>query len=174
MPEFPKFRKISDFMNFVKNLEQREPITPEQLARDMELSEAKDYTVLSTIRGKGAISATLPDLSTIPPGMALAEAGMATVEGFGKAKITFERTFSDTPTVIAVPFGFFEITVPWVTVEWRRYEIGWWSISLPVPRVEHQTIRLPTMCFMMDVKEDGFEVFNVAGRTTVCYFAFGR
>ena len=174
MPEFPKFRKISDFMNFVKNLEQREPITPEQLARDVELSEAKDYTVLSTVRGKGAISATLPDLSYIPPGTILAEAGMATVEGFGKAKITFERTFSDTPTVIAVPFGFFELTVPWVTVEWRRYEIGWWSISLPVPRVTTQTIRLPTMCFMMDVKGDGFEVFNVAGRTTVCYFAFGR
>ena len=47
MPEFRKFRKISDFVNFMRELEQREPITPEQLARDMELSEAKDYTVLS-------------------------------------------------------------------------------------------------------------------------------
>jgi len=169
-----RFRRISEFFQFLKNLEQREPITPEQLARDVELSEAKDYTVLSTVRGKGAISATLPNLSYIPPGTILAEAGMATVEGFGRAKISFERTFSDAPTVIAVPFGFFELTVPWVTVEWREFRIGWWSISLPVPRVTTMTIRLPTMCFMMNVDKEGFEVFNVLGRTTICYFAFGR
>lgn len=171
---FVKFRRIKDFLNFVRGLEQREPITPERLAKDVELSEAGNYTVQSEIRGKGSISATLPDLSTIPPGMILAEAGMATVEGFGRAKISFERTFSDVPTVIAVPFGFFELKVPWVTIEWREYRIGWWTVRLPVPEVTTMTIRLPTMCFLMDVKEDGFEVFNVLGRTTICYFAFGR
>ena len=171
---FRRFRKISEFVDFIRRLEQVEPITPEKLARDMELSESRDYTVLSTVRGKGAIAASLPDLSTIPPGLALAEAGMATVEGFGTAKITFERAFSDTPVLIAVPFGFFELKVPWVTIEWREFSIGWWSIRLPVPRVTTQTIRLPTMCFLMNVDREGFEVFNVAGRTTICYFAFGK
>jgi len=171
---FRKFRKISEFMDFIRRLGEAEPVTSEKLARDMELSESRDYTALSTVRGKGAVAAMLPDLSTIPPGLALAEAGMATVEDFGTAKINFERSFSDTPTVIAVPFGFFELKVPWVTVEWREFSIGWWSIRLPVPSVTTQTIRLPTMCFMMNVDKDGFEVFNVVGRTTICYFAFGK
>lgn len=169
-----KFKKISEFFNFLKNLEQREPITEEQLARDIELSEKADYTVQSTVRGKGAINATVPDLSTFPPSTVLVEAGLATVEGFGSAKISFERSFSDTPVLLAVPFGFFELRVPWVTVEWRSYRIGWLTISLPVPRVTTMTIRLPSMCFMMNVSKDGFEVFNVIGRTTISYLAFGR
>jgi len=169
-----KFRRISEFFNFLKNLEQREPITEEQLARDIELSEIGDYTVMSSVRGKGSITATVPDISTIPPSTAQIEAGAATVEGFGKAKIKFERSFNDTPTLLTVPFGFFELKVPWVTIEWKKFSIGWWSISLPVPSLTTMTIRLPSMCFMMNVEKDGFEVFNVIGRTTISYFAFGR
>jgi len=163
-----------EFFNFLRELEQKEPITEEQLERDIELSERRDYTVASTVRGKGAVSATLPDLSTIPPSSVLTEAGVATVEGFGRAKINFERAFSDTPTLLAVPFGFFELEVPWVTIEWKKFSIGWWSVSIPIPRITTMTIRLPSMCFMMNVEKDGFEVFNVMGRTTISYFAFGR
>ena len=169
-----RFRRISEFFNFLKNLEQKEPITEEQLARDIELSEKADYTVMSNVRGKGVINATVLDLSTIPPSMALVEAGTATVEGFGRAKISFEKSFSDTPVLLTVPFGFFELRVPWVTIDWRRFSIGWWEIRLPVPRLTTMTIRLPSMCFMMNVEKDGFEVFNVIGRTTISYFAFGR
>jgi len=169
-----RFRRISEFFNFLKNLEQREPITEEQLARDIELSEKADYTVMSSVRGKGAINATVPDLSTIPPSTALVEAGVATVEGFGRAKIGFERSFSDTPVLLAVPFGFFEIRVPWVALEWRYFRIAWWTVRIPIPRITTMTIRLPSLCFMMNVGKDGFEVFNVIGRTTISYFAFGR
>jgi hypothetical protein len=98
----------------------------------------------------------------------------AVVEGFGRAKISFDEGFSEIPTVIAVPFGFFELKVPWITIEWRRYTIGWWTVSLPVPQLTEMTIRLPTLCFLMNVDEEGFEVFNVMGRTTVGYIAFGR
>jgi len=171
---FKRFRRISEFIDYIRRLEKSEPITQDKLLRDVSLSELRDYTVSSTVRGKGAVVATLPDLSTIPPGLALAEAGIATVEGFGTARIVFERSFNDTPVLIAVPFGFFELKVPWVTVEWREFSIGWWSVRLPVPRVTTMTIRLPTMCFMMNVDRNGFQVFNVAGRTTICYFAFGR
>jgi len=168
-----KFRSMSDFLSFVKNLEQAEPITEEQIARDIQLSEAKDYRAMSTVRGKSAVRATVPDLSS-PLSSAVIEAGAATVEGFGTAKISFENSFSDTPTLLAVPFGFFELTVPWVTIEWRSFTIGWWSIRLPVPQLTTMTIRLPSPCFLINVSKDGFEVFNVIGRTTICYLAFGR
>ena len=169
-----KFRRISEFFKFLSELEQREPITEEQLKRDLELSEKADYTVLSDVKSKGTINATLPDLSTIPPRFAYVEAGVSTVEGFGKAKISFERSFGDTPILLTVPFGFFELKVPWVAIEWRRFSIGWWSIRIPVPRITTMTIRLPSLCFMMNVDKDGFEVFNVVGRTTISYFAFGK
>jgi len=79
-----KFRRISEFFSFVKNLEQREPITEEQLARDIELSERGDYTVMSRVRGKGSTTATVPDISTIPRAQ--------------------HKSFNDTPTLLAVPF----------------------------------------------------------------------
>lgn len=168
-----KFRKISEFLEFVKMLDQREPISEEKLAKDLELSEAGDYTVASTVRGQGAIRARMPDLTTLF-GMVDAEAGMAVVEGFGTAKIGFKESFSDTPTLIAVPFGFFELQVPWITVEWRQFTIAWFSVRLPIPQLTTMTIRLPSLCFMMNVSKDGFEVFNVIGRTTISYFAFGK
>lgn len=169
-----RFKKISEFFRFLENLQKAEPLTEEQLMKDIELSEAGDYSVLSTVKGKGALNITIPDMSTIPPSMAYVEAGVATVEGFGTAKIPFERSFSDKPTLLTVPFGFILITVPWVAIEWRYFTIGWWQIRLPVPRLTEMTIRLPAMCFMMSVNEDGFEVFNVAGRTTISYLAIGR
>ena len=169
-----RFRSIRAFMNFLKELEKAEPVSQEQLERDMDLSELGDYTVQANMRGKGAIAAMLPDLATIPPGTLYVEAGVATVEGFGTARIDFERSFSDTPVLVAIPFGFFELRVPWVTIEWREFSIGWWTVRLPVPKATTQTIRLPTMCFTMNVSENGFEVFNVAGRTTICYIAIGR
>jgi hypothetical protein len=163
--------KIGEHLKWISQLP---PPSSEQLARDMELSESRDYTVRADLKGKGYLTAMLPDLSRVPPGTLYVEAGVATVEGFGTAKISFDTSFSDTPNVIAVPFGFIELTVPWVTVEWRSFSIGWWTVQLPVPVVRNMTIRLPTMCFMMNVDKSGFEVFNVAGRTTISYIAVGR
>jgi hypothetical protein len=168
-----KSLSVRELFNYLAKLEREEPVTPEMLERDIRLSEARDYSVMCTVKQKGCLSARLPDLSQ-PLATVKTEAGAAVVEGFGRAKISFDEEFEETPTVIAVPFGFFELKVPWITIEWRRYSIGWWTVSLPIPRVTEMTIRLPTMCFLMNVDEKGFEVFNVMGRTTVGYIAFGR
>lgn len=173
MQKYPRFKKISEFFNYLQKLNESQPVTEEQILRDIELSERGDYTALAEVKGKGSIRAQLPDLSA-PLSLAYVEAGVATVEGFGSAKISFEQSFSDTPTLLAVPFGFFELKIPWVEIEWRSFTIAWWEIRLPVPRLTTLTIRLPSLCFMMNVSKDGFEVFNVIGRTTISYFAFGR
>jgi len=169
-----KFNKIEDLFNFLRSLNTVEQIEAEKIAKDLQLSESNSYDTIASIRAKGSLNATLPDFSTIPPSTVLTEAGVGVVEGFGRVKISFNRKFNDTPSVLLVPFGFFELKVPWVTVEWRSFTIGWWSVRLPVPAVNTMTIRIPSMCFMMDVDKDGFEVFNVFGRTTVSYIAFGR
>jgi len=164
-----KFRRIEELLVFVQSL----PISREQLERDLELSEKGDYTIASEVKGKAGFRVVVPDLTT-PLGTVAIEAGVATVEGFGTAKISFESKFSDTPVLLVVPFGFFELKVPWVSIEQRQYTIGWWTITIPVPRITEMTIRLPSLCFMMNVDKDGFEVFNVIGRTTICYIAIGK
>jgi len=175
-PKVTKVRKslsVGELFDYLSKLEREEPVTSESINRDLELSELKDYSVASTVKQKGCLRAQLPDLTTLL-GFVNVEAGVAVVEGFGRAKISFDEEFGETPSIVAVPFGFFELSVPWVTVEWRRYTIGWWSVSLPVPQITTMTVRLPTMCFMMNVDSKGFEVFNVMGRTTVSYLAIGR
>jgi len=171
-PRMVKSKSIGELFEYIKRSELSEPVTSESLNRDLELSERRDYGVRSEVKSKGCLRAVLPDL-TQPLSSVAVEAGAAVVEGFGRAKIRFDESFSDTPTVIAVPFGFIEITVPWVAIEWREFSVLWTTVSIPVPRVTTMTIRLPTMCFLMSVDKEGFEVFNVMGRTTVAYIAFG-
>jgi len=172
MPEI-EFRSISELMNFVAKLEEEEPYTEEELTRDIELSEGENYEVQARVRSRGALNFEVPDLTRLLGRMKV-EAGVAVVEGFGRAKISFKKSFSDTPGFIETKFGFFELRVPWVVVEWRVFRIWWWQVRIPVPRVTTMRIRLPTMCFLMNVDKNGFEVFNVLGRTYISYMAIGR
>ena len=168
-----ELKDIKSLMDFAVKLEQEEPYTEEQLSRDIELSETGNYEVQARVRSRGALNFTFPDL-TQPLSTGKIEAGVAIVEGFGKARINFKKSFSGTPGLIETKFGFFELRVPWVVISWRWFRIGWWWVRIPVPRVTRMTIRLPTLCFLMKVDKNGFEVFNVMGRTYVAYLAIGR
>ena len=172
VPKF-KFRSIEQALKFTKDLEKSSPYTKEKLERDLELSKERNYNIQSEVKSKGALTFLVPDLSVLF-GTMMVEAGISTVEGFGRTKIPFESSFSETPGLVYASFGFVELTVPWVAIEWRSFSVGWWSIRLPVPKLEEMTIRLPTLCFLMNVDKDGFEVFNVAGRTNLAYLAIGR
>jgi len=166
-------RDIDELFSVASKLEKEEPETEEQLSRDLKLSEEGNYEIQARVRSRGALNFTFPDLSQ-PLAQGKVEVGVAVVEGFGRAKISFKKSFSKTPGLVESKFGFFELRVPWVTIEWRTFTIGWWSIKIPVPRVTTMTIRLPTLCFLMDVDKEGFEVLNVIGRTYIAYLAVGR
>ena len=157
-----------------KILNSREPYPEDKLKRDLELSEKGDYEVNAILGKKGALNFDVPDLSTIPPGIMRVEAGVAVVEGFGTVHIKFERPFAKTPGLVKTVFGFFEVKIPVPSIQWRQFTIGWWSINIPVPKLSFVTIRLPTMCFLMNVEKDGFNVFNVLGRSYITYLAIGR
>ena len=157
-----------------KILRSREKYSEDKLKRDIELSESGNYNVEAAVNKKGDLCFVVPDISTIPPGLMKVDGGVAVVDGFGTAKIKFSNPFSETPALVKAVFGFFELKVPWVTLQWRQFNIGWWSINIPVPKLNFMTIRLPTMCFLMNVEKDGFEVFNVLGRSYITYLAVGR
>jgi len=166
-------RDIDELFSISSKLEKEEPLTEEQLSRDFELSEQGNYEIQARVRSRGALNFTFPDL-TQPLAQGKIEAGVAIVEGFGRAKINFKKSFSKTPGLVESKFGFFELRVPWVAVEWRVFRIWWWRVRIPIPRIRMMTIRLPTLCFLMGVDKKGFEVFNVLGRTYIAYMAIGR
>jgi len=166
-------KDIDELFKISARLEREEPLTEEQLSRDIELSEEGNYKVLSEVKSRGALNFIFPDFSQ-PFAIAKAEAGVAIVEGFGSARIDFKKSFSKTPGLVESKFGFFELRVPWVAIEWRSFNIAWWTIRIPVPKITTMTVRLPTMCFLMNVDKNGFEVFNVVGRTHIVYLAIGR
>lgn len=168
-----ELRSIKEAIDFAVKLEEEEPYTEEDLKKDIEQAESGNYNIQARVRSKGSLTFRVPD-TTRPLGVMKVEAGTATVEGFGRTKIKFKETFSDTPGLIETKFGFFELRVPWVVVEWRYFRIAWWRLRLPVPRLTTMTIRLPVMCFLMNIDKEGFEVFNVAGRTNIVYLAIGR
>jgi len=167
-----EFKNIRGVLDYAAALE-REPETEEALSRDFELSEQKNYEVMATVKSKGAVRFKAPDLSQ-PMAFVNIEVGAATAEGFGRGKITFKQSFDDVPGFGYSVFGFYELEVPWVAINWRVFRIGWWRIRIPIPRITKMTVRLPVMCFLMNVKEDGFEVLNVIGRSTIAYTAIGR
>jgi hypothetical protein len=168
-----ELKSIKDAMSFIQMLEEKAPYPEELLQQDLELSEKGNYDVKASVRSRGALNFQVPDL-TRPLGLMKVEAGLAVVEGFGRAKIQFKKSFSETPGLVETKFGFFELKVPWVVLEWRSIRLGWWTINIPVPKVTTMTIRLPSLCFLMNVEKDYFEVFNVLGRTYISYLAIGR
>ena len=168
------FPSIGQMFNFIEKLEKEEPYTKEQLQKDLELAQQGDrYDVKARIRGRGTLTFEVPDLNRVFGKMKV-ECGIAIVEGFGRAKINFKQSFSETPGLVESKFGFVVLRVPWVVIEWRYYRLGWWRIRLPVPRLAWMHIRLPTMCFVMGLDKKGFEVFNVFGRTYIAYMAIGK
>ena len=150
-----------------------EPYSESQLKRDLKLSEENKYSISATVKKKGSIDFDVPDLST-PLGIMRVEAGAAIIDGFGTAKIKFNRTFNRIPSVVKTAFGFFELKVPWVVLQWKQINVAWWTVNIPIPKLTFMTIRIPSMCFLMNVNKDGFEVFNVLGRTYITYLAIGR
>jgi len=168
-----EFESIKEALSFIKMLEKEAPYPEELLAKDLELSESGNYEVQAKVRSRGALNFEVPDLTRLFGKMKV-EAGLAVVDGFGRAKISFKKSFSETPGLVEAKFGFLELKVPWIVVEWRSFRIAWWTVRIPIPRVTTMTIRLPTLCFLMDVDKNGFEVFNVMGRTHIMYLAIGR
>jgi hypothetical protein len=165
-----KIRKV--FSEFFARREE-EKYSEEKIARDFELLQKGDYTVTATTKDRSSIVFKVPDL-TRPFAMSIIEIGLATVEGFGIAKIDFDASFSDRPIVAMNSFGFSEIRVPWVAISWSDISILGYTITIPIPEFTEMTIYLPKLCFLINVDTDGFTVLNVLGRTTIGYIAIGR
>jgi len=164
-----EFKDLDSLFNFLKR---QEKYSEEKLKRDLELAQGDNYHVECSVRSRGALRFSVPDLRELFGSVDI-EAGVAVVEGFGRAKIKFKESFSKTPGLVETKFGFWELKVPWVVIEWRTFGIWWVRLRLPVPRLTWMKIRLPTLCFLMNVSKDGFEVFNVVGRTHIAYMAIG-
>lgn len=159
------FKRISDVLE-----EKKEPLNPENLLKDVKLAKEGDYSVESTLTSQGALDFQLPDI-TQPFRFAYVEAGVAVIEGFGTITVPFKKSFNSTPALLKANFGFVEIRVPWVNINWRTYTLGWYSFNIPIPSVTWMTVRIPTMLFLMNVNSSGFQILNVLGRTYVSYLA---
>lgn len=183
---FIKLPKFIDMASLFAEISRR-PLEEVEaaFARDLEESmkvRPQDAPTKSANK-KACFTSQVPNLAYIPPSMSILEVGLATVSGFGKHQIPFDNTFSEAPYSFFTAFGFFELRIPIPNIEWKKIEprldvlgktITLFSIKIPIPHIEWQTIRLPVLTFMTNITTENLELFNVAGDSTVTYFAIGE
>ena len=149
-----------------------ENLTLEEIKNDIKLSQEGKYNTKSEVTDQSVLDFKLPNILH-PFSFMNVETGVAVVSGFGTVTVPFKKSFQSTPSLLNANFGFISIRIPWVNFSWDKYTIGWVHISIPIPHFESLTIHLPSMAFMMNVNNSGFQILNIIGKTYISYLAIG-
>lgn len=147
----------------------------EQDFEDFEINSDSDTHKILSSEKLASYRVRLPNLETFPvPSFTILEIGIARLSGHGRRLIKFKKPFDNIPYVLTTSFGVFALRIPWVNVEIRKFFLRVTSIRIPIPRVRQRTLYLPVMAFTMNVHKRGVEMLNIAGNTTMVYFALGE
>ena len=147
----------------------------EQNFEDFEINSDSDAHKILSSEKLASYRVRLPNLETFPtPSFTTLEIGFARLSGHGRRLIKFNKPFDNIPYVLTTSFGVFALRIPWVNVEIRKFCLRVTSIRIPTPRVSQRMLYLPVMAFTMNVHRRGIEMLNIAGNTTMVYFALGE